>query len=204
MGDFGRITDEEHAGQLGALLRAAQSDVLTDEQVARIRRGLATTALVISPGAAIAKKAALTPFKLSVVLVAGGIVGMVAFSLMSPEPSAPALAAPTRATPRVTSAVIETPASSPVAATSSTPLRPKSSSAAPVGATSVGRPSLAAAAPSTPSNEGVLLLRARAALEQDPARALALVRAHEQQFPNSQLAPERARIAAEARRRIQR
>jgi hypothetical protein len=38
-------------------------------------------------------------------------------------------------------------------------------------------------------------------LESDPARALALVQAHEREFPQSQLSRERARIAAEARRR---
>jgi hypothetical protein len=35
-------------------------------------------------------------------------------------------------------------------------------------------------------------------LDTDPARAIALVHAHEREFPQSQLAPERARILAEA------
>jgi hypothetical protein len=50
--------------------------------------------------------------------------------------------------------------------------------------------------------EGLLLLEARKALDKDPARALALVKAHRGDFPNSQLAPERNRIEAEAHRRI--
>jgi hypothetical protein len=53
----------------------------------------------------------------------------------------------------------------------------------------------------TPANEGALLLEARRALDGDPARALELVREHARQFPNSQLAPERARIEAEAAKR---
>jgi hypothetical protein len=50
--------------------------------------------------------------------------------------------------------------------------------------------------------EGTLLLEARRLLETDPARALVLVHQHEREFPVSQLAPERTRIAAEAQRRI--
>jgi hypothetical protein len=46
-----------------------------------------------------------------------------------------------------------------------------------------------------------LLLEARRMVDTDPARALALVQVHEREFPNSQLARERARLAAEARRR---
>jgi hypothetical protein len=47
-----------------------------------------------------------------------------------------------------------------------------------------------------------LLLEARRVLDTDPAHATALVRAHEREFPQSQLAPERARIAAEANERM--
>jgi hypothetical protein len=56
----------------------------------------------------------------------------------------------------------------------------------------------------SPADEGALLLEARRALENDPARALELVREHEKQFPNSQLGPERARIEAQATKRIPR
>jgi hypothetical protein len=47
-----------------------------------------------------------------------------------------------------------------------------------------------------------LLLEARRALDTDPARSLALVRQHQLEFPESQLAPEAARIASEANRRL--
>jgi len=51
--------------------------------------------------------------------------------------------------------------------------------------------------PPTPSpREGLLLLQARQALDSDPAKALALIRQHERDFPNSQLAPERKKLLA--------
>jgi hypothetical protein len=57
--------------------------------------------------------------------------------------------------------------------------------------------------PALPSpREGARLLQARRALAADPARALAFVHAHQQEFPSSQLRPERERIAAEARQRL--
>jgi hypothetical protein len=66
------------------------------------------------------------------------------------------------------------------------------------------KPPAQPAAEATPSpREGALLLEARRALGADPARALTLVRAHELEFPRSQLGPERARIAAEAHRRLE-
>jgi hypothetical protein len=39
-------------------------------------------------------------------------------------------------------------------------------------------------------------------LDTDPARSLALVRAHQREFPRSQLEPDGASIAAEARARL--
>jgi hypothetical protein len=69
-------------------------------------------------------------------------------------------------------------------------------------------PPAATAARSRPASdapsprEGALLLEARRALDTDPARALALVQAHRAEFPQSQLGPERAHIAGEARRRL--
>ncbi len=49
--------------------------------------------------------------------------------------------------------------------------------------------------------EGALLLEARRALDSNPGLAGSLVKQHEREFPASQLAPERSRIAAEAARR---
>lgn len=76
------------------------------------------------------------------------------------------------------------------------PAQPATALAAQPAPVSSGR-----AAPS--AREGALLLQARRALDADPARALALVTIHEAEFPDSQLSPERTRIAAEARRRLQ-
>lgn len=52
------------------------------------------------------------------------------------------------------------------------------------------------------TREGAILLEARRVLPSDPARALALVSKCEAEFPDSRLAPERARIAAQARSRL--
>jgi len=50
--------------------------------------------------------------------------------------------------------------------------------------------------------EGLLLLQARQRLaNDDPQGALDLVRQHERDFPKSQLAPERVKLAEEARGR---
>jgi hypothetical protein len=64
-------------------------------------------------------------------------------------------------------------------------------------------PASGGAEPPSP-REGLLLLQAREALEEDPARALELVKAHERQFPHSQLAPERATLRQEALARLAR
>ena len=64
-------------------------------------------------------------------------------------------------------------------------------------------PSASALTPGAPTvREGALLLEARRALDSDPARALSLVHEHEQEFPTSQLAPERFRIEREATKRL--
>jgi hypothetical protein len=52
------------------------------------------------------------------------------------------------------------------------------------------------------TREGAMLLEARRMLDSDPAKALALVKKCETDFPDSQLAPERARIAAQAKQRL--
>jgi outer membrane protein assembly factor BamD (BamD/ComL family) len=55
---------------------------------------------------------------------------------------------------------------------------------------------------SPPPNEGSLLLRARQALDGDPASALALTQEHARRFPNGTLAPEREVLAIEALARL--
>lgn len=98
-----------------------------------------------------------------------------------------------------------------------TPARPAAPSALPAGAplrtveparAKATAPPSSALPPSAPPSsvpsprEGTLLLQARRKLDTDPAQALVLVQAHEKEFPTSQLALERARIAAEARHRL--
>jgi len=213
-----RLIEEEGAGRLGAMLLAARSDLLTEKQVARVRQGVAA-ALVVGPGVGVAaalvgaKRAWWTPAKIVLAVGAAGLAGGVTLTLLRSEPLANSDPNP-RA---LVTASPPAPTSIPDAPSSVAEVRLDGASAVPeptnaqVAASARGitnhprRPIPLRPPPSsTPQNEGALLLEARGALERDPARALALVRAHEQQFPSSQLAPERARIAAEAVRRLPR
>lgn len=64
------------------------------------------------------------------------------------------------------------------------------------------RPSAASSAPGTPNDELQLLARARAALDSDAGRALALTSDHERRFPRGALAQEREVIAIDALLRL--
>ena len=210
-----RLIEEEGTSRLGAMLLAARSDVLTEKQVARVRQGVAV-ALVIGPGAGaavaivVAKRALWAPIKITLVVIAAGLVGGIALNLLRSELPAHSVSIPraiATASHSPPKAALDAP--SPVPAvlleTASSAEQSKAHPAAPakVATSPQARPVPLRPTPtSTPVNEGALLLEARGALEHDPARALALVRAHERQFPNSQLAPERARIAAEAVRHL--
>jgi hypothetical protein len=78
------------------------------------------------------------------------------------------------------------------------PAATSSAADAPVAPRAPRRPPASAPTP----REGALLLEARHALDSDPALTLALVRRHATEFPNSQLAPERARLGSEAAKRM--
>jgi hypothetical protein len=230
-----RIVEDEGASPLAAMLRAARDDGLTQEEIERIRAGLATaaigtgagtTAAVVKQTGTLASLSAKLGLALAIVGVAAGgawIAGSKVATVAAPpaaggdeasrpspetsaHPSAPSPPSDRGGSPRL--ADREPSASSrPESDVAGGPPsavapRPPSAKAAP----HPGRPTPSSIAPpsapsATPANEGALLLEARRALEDDPARALELVRVHEQQFPNSQLAPERARIEAEAAKR---
>ena len=216
MVDPKRMVREDGTNQLGSMLRAAESDLLTEERVARVRLGLAA-AIAIGPaaGAAIAKRALSTPAKIGIAVVAAGVVGSVAHFALWHEPPARAVfsaksVAPAASPALSTARVTDLPAASALTAGGSTPRReaevPLTAPSKPV-VSRAPRPARLAPLPSssaTPISEGALLLEARRALDRDPALAAALVRAHQRQFPDSQLAPERARIAAEASKRLAR
>jgi len=221
-----RIVDDDGASRLAAMLRAAHDDGLTQEEVDRIRAGLATTTIVAGAGTTalgvkrtgmLASLSAKLGLGLAVVGVASGgawfarrAVATVAASPAARWGEATAPLPTTTAHPSARNAP-----SDPVQAVTSLPepdieARPSAAKAGPhpwrptPAAPTTPQAAIAqpASPPSTsPAAEGALLLEARRALENDAARALELVREHERQFPNSQLAPERARIEAEAAKR---
>jgi hypothetical protein len=221
-----RIVEEEGDSALAAMLQAARDDGFTQEAVDRVRASLATTLIVASAGAAAAavKPTGLLATLSAKVGLALALIGAASGAAWLALRNAAPVAAPSAA-PRV-----ETTATSPpptaLASASNPPPDPPVDSATARQEQAIASPPVATHAPhlgqptrvrpetptsppvpavsppsATPANEGALLLEARRALENDPARAQELVREHEKQFPNSQLAHERARIEAEATKR---
>jgi hypothetical protein len=223
-----RIVEEDGASMLAAMLRAARDDGLTQEEVDRIRAGLATTTIVAGAGTtALGVKRTGMLASLSAKLgLALAVVGVAAGGAWLARRDVARVAAPpaarwgeaTAPLPTRTDPSAPSPASDPVQSAISLPeahiaARPSAANAAPhpwrpapAAPTTPAAPQAAIAQPASPpsatsADEGALLLEARRAIENDAARALELVREHERQFPNSQLAPERARIQAEAAKR---
>jgi hypothetical protein len=224
------MLEEDATGPLADMLRAAQGDVLTEEQVEAVRKGLVVGGIVASTATAagaVTRRGLLavsTPAKLALALAAVAVGSAGAYLALRGHPSAPRSGVPTAAVPTaaVPTATQRAPAveegapppagdmparerlSTSDQAKVAPPPAPKTSAfrvslpAAPSASSASPLPPVAA----IPEAEGALLLQAREALETDPARALALVREHEKRFPQSQLAPERARIAAEAANRL--
>jgi hypothetical protein len=213
-----RIVEEEGDSALAAMLRAARDDGFTQEAVDRVRAGLAATVIVASAGATaaavkstglLATLSAKVGLALAVIGVASGAAWLalrdaapVAAASAAPRVETTATSPPAPSLPPTAPASASSPPSDPPVAT----LRPHRGQPTPVRPETPASPPVPAVPPSsaTPANEGALLLQARRALEDDPARALELVREHEKRFPNSQLAPERARIEAEATKRSSR
>jgi hypothetical protein len=220
-----RLSHDPAGGALARALGDAQGDVLSPEAVARVQRGLAAAGVLGTPsggggsGSTGAPPKPLSgllhasvPFRVGLVLagLGAGIAGL--SRMAAPAHSPQRSPASEQTTASVTPAPVEVPASStsaggdapsppPPAIETAIPARPPK--AAPT-ASAPGRKSAptpdreAVPAP----REGALLLDARRALRTDPARALELIRAHEREFPDSQLGPERERLAAEARGRL--
>jgi hypothetical protein len=199
-----RLGDDPADPELARALRAAQGDVLSPESVARVQASLAAAGIV-SAGAAPAAKlfSAALRFRLGLGLglVALGLAGVAGVAATRDRhPGAEAPSTPTnQAAPEASHAPADPVAAPPPPEETAAPALDAPPASAP--ATTAARSHPAEGAAPSP-REGTLLLEARRALDTDPARALGLVRAHRAEFPQSQLGPERARIDAEARRRL--
>ena len=222
-----RIVEDEGASPLAAMLRAARDDGLTQDEVDRVRAVLATATIATGAGttALVAKETGMLASLTAKLGLALAVIGVATGGAWVARRDVATVAAP----PAAGSGWDE--ATTPLSGTSAPPSAPsppsdpvQSASSRPEADTPAGPPAAKAAPPpsrptptkptarqasiapasppsATPANEGALLLEARRALGDDPARALELVREHERRFPNSQLAPERARIEAEAAKR---
>jgi hypothetical protein len=217
-----RMLEEDATGPLAEMLRAAQGDVLTEEQVEAVRKrlviggGVAGTAMAAGAVTRRGLLAASTPAKLALALAAVTVGSAGGYLALRGHPSAPGSGVSTAAVPTATQPAPAAPEHAPPAAGDVPARGPLSTAEQARGAPAqapktsgfrVPVPSSPSASPTPPvaaipEAEGTLLLQAREALETDPARARALVREHEKRFPQSQLAPERARIAAEAANRL--
>ncbi len=222
-----RLSESE--SPLAQLLRGAQQDALTPQAVERVQAGLvsvgllgalATTSVTTAWWVRLMK---LTSVKWGLSLTGLSLLAVGGWQLASrqqdssakPVASAPAVSEPAASASSASVARAASAASASrgsVASASSAPAVDaiSAASASPSArrlatARIAATAAVASATPSQPTaptpREGALLLEARRALELEPRRALALVKQHEREFPKSQLAPERLRIAAEAARR---
>jgi hypothetical protein len=202
--------------ELSRALREAQGDVLSPEAVARVRAGLRAAGVL---GAASASAAAAPAQSLAMKALAAAArrrvgVGVLAIVAVGAGGAIAMRHAPSRGLPdRAGAAGLAAPAAPPADPEQGEPQVRADPPPEPSAAPDVAERAEGSVAPivrahassqrSSPSpREGLLLLEARRALDTDPARSLALIRLHEQEFPASQLAPERARISGEANRRL--
>jgi hypothetical protein len=193
--------------ELHDLVGAARRDVLDDDAVARMRARLAAGAIATSATGAAAHKTArvvaLKPLAFGALAVGLAAVALVVATHRAPVQTHETVApSATAVEPHVVTVMEPADVALPVAvepATTTPSALPQQAHAkAPrviPSATATATTTPAAIAPSSP-REGLLLLRARAVLTSDPSRALAFVREHAAEFPDSQLAPEREKIRA--------
>ena len=203
-----RLRDDGSNAALARALRSAQRRrLLSPEGTLRVERAsLAGSGrrqgAAAKPGLTLAGKifgAASVKVGLAAIVVAGGVAWVwhdrtrqaVRDATPAAAVAAPAETAVTLATVSVPPSVVDSaaPLSTPPPVATAHPRAQKAASG------------LAPSA-SPGAREGALLLEARRVLDSNPARAIALVHAHEKEFPQSQLAPERARILAEAANRL--
>ena len=200
MSDPKRLRDGAGGDDLRVLVRAAEADVLDDDAVARLRARLAAGAI---GGTTIARaKPSLfraLASKIAAIVGAGTIaaVAIAAWPARHVPTVVPApIATHVDVAPPPVATAVAAPIATDVPSISVTDLPRPVAHATPVVHVETPPPPPAPAA--TSPREGLLLLRARHALQTDPASALLLVRQHESEFPASQLAPEREKIRAEA------
>jgi hypothetical protein len=186
------MTDTASSG-LGDVFRAAERDVGSDEQVARLAvklGSLLAAPVAITTTAAGLGSATKVGLGMAALIAAGG--GAWLLSTHQPVPPPVPTPAPVVAPAKVTSPEASLPAPPPA---TEPEVRPEASAPA-------GQPAISKPAPVTPGTEAELLEQARSALKSDPARALARANAHAARFPGGALVQEREVIAIKALRQL--
>ncbi len=214
-----RLLDSDASSELGRALRVARGDVLGNAAIARVRAGIAATASTTASTAGTATVAAVqrsSSFgvlaKMGVLVLVVGAGAGIYYGLTHAGPvDAPApvtTAAPITPIPPIAPIAPIAPAPAPPEPVRIVdPLQPPRMESAATAVVPSTPPRVMPRASPQPSadavkREGAVLLEARRVLDTDPAKALALVKKCEADFPDSQLAPERTRIAAQARQRL--
>jgi hypothetical protein len=195
--DPSRLLDSPEApAGLREVLKAAQSDVGSDAQLARLatRLGPLLGPAVAAPTGAVAAASASGAAKLGLAAVALILVGGGAWLYSAPG-SQPQSAPP------------PTPISAPAAPAPPHQLAPQAPAVAvPESPASVHAPEetkpAAKPAPPVQLSEAELLEQARRALKSDPARALSRANEHRSRFPGGVLVQEREVIAIQALRQL--
>ncbi|MBL8715731.1 MAG: hypothetical protein JNL79_07030 [Myxococcales bacterium] len=193
---------EEGPDALQRMLSAAQDDVLREDEQVEVERRLRAAGLLAVSTAVVAgatRKAMVAKLAMAggaLALVVGGVWAL----RRSPPPAPNASPSPVMV---ATSPTVEASVSVSASGSASEAAPELEMLDPPSPAASTPKPKALASAsaktdPVTPESEGLLLLRAKRVLREDPAQALALVREHEKRFPDSQLGPERKRILADA------
>jgi len=182
--------------ELGRALRATQGDVLSPDAITRVKAGVSAKAA--APAAATSASMLSKLVVLAVVVGAGTAVYLAASKDEPTRPVSVATTAPILVAPSAAPEPTPIPAADqPAASATQVPA---------VVATDVprSRPKPVASQPPADAvtREGAILLEARRLVETDPARALMLVKQCERDFPNSQLSPERERIATQAKQHL--
>jgi outer membrane biosynthesis protein TonB len=198
-----RLLDSSDPATAGLrdVMRAAQRDVGTDAQLARMSARLGA---VLAPAAVVATGAAALggasklggSAKLGLVTVALIAAGGGAWLLSTSQPAPPPVPTPS---PPVAVVAPVAPLPEPIVAPPAAPSTPQADSAQPPATTP--KP---ADKPTPPAqlSEAELLEQARSALKTDPARALARANQHAARFPGGALVQEREVIAIKALRQL--
>lgn len=197
-----RLTDPSAPAGLRDVLRAAQNDVGSDAQLARLSQRLGPLlgpAVPAAPAAAGLSAAKLGLAGLALLAAGGGAWLLTSNHASAPRPAQPAQSVAVASPPRP---VVVTPSAEVAAPEPATPASPPAATPEPKPAVAATPKQVEKPTPPAQLSEAELLEQARAALKSDPARALQRANEHAARFPGGVLVQEREVIAIQALRQL--